>query len=174
MLEFGWSFKYNDLREPEARRDLLVSDMGDISDLSVMDLGANVGFFSFALADRGARVTAVEPPDNNKDLFHPGVTEHRVMVGGPEDLPSGPFHYALVMSVLHHMPRWREILDGVLERTEVTAYVEVPNPKERHPAWHGSLESHRMLTGNPRAEVIGSHYEVTHRLKRDLWAVRLG
>src|SRR3546814_14398715 len=94
---------------------------------TVMDFGAHLGVFSHGLARAGYDVTAVEPP--NERVFDADlVSEHRQWVHKPEDLPAGEFDYALVLSVLHHIPNWRELLDHLLATTKRAVTVEVPSP----------------------------------------------
>lgn len=175
-----WGQEYDDGRESRKRldlikdhiiRDLAYEDAQWEQPFSVLDLGANTGSFSRGLADEGFRVAAVEPP-NEKSLAHPGVVEYRHWVQHPDDLPEGPFHYALVLSVLHHIPAWKSVLEGVFDRTRKFVFVEVPHPSETHPKWHGSLESLEYLC-EIGAEFVGEHYEVTGRLKRPMFRVDL-
>lgn len=170
-----WGQGYNDSRESGKRLQCILDDIkqNPVSEHpTAMDLGANTGFFSRGLADAGFRVAAVEPP-SDKDLSYPGVTEYRHWVQYREDLPSGPFDVSLVLSVLHHIPAWMSVLNGVLERTTHHVYVEVPHPDERHPKWFGSRESLAYLRKLPNAVQIGEHYESTHRLKRPLFCIEV-
>jgi len=166
---FEWGNSYDDARESDKRLKLLISDMGEPG--TVMDLGANMGFFSYGLSEAGHEVTAVEPPNRKK--FRAPVKEHRTWVQAPEDLPDGPFDYAIVFSVLHHIPAWKSVLEAVFERTSRRAYVEIPHPEEFHHKWHGSLEQHEYLKSLENARVIGAHFEVSRRFKRHLWRVDL-
>ena len=126
-----WGREYNNARESEKRLQCILSDIRRYSvseHPTAMDLGANTGFFSLGLADAGFRVAAVEPP-SDKSMSYVGVTEYRHWVQYREDLPEGPFDVSLVLSVLHHIPAWMSVLNGVLERTESLVYVEVPHPE---------------------------------------------
>lgn len=169
-----WGSKYNDSRESEKRLQLIVSDVYQF-DLPhnplAMDLGANTGFFSYGLAATGFDVIAVEPP-NDHTYDHTRIWEHRKWVHYREDLPNGPFDVSLVLSVLHHIPAWKSVLDGVLARTRHLVYVEVPHPDEQHPKWHGSTQSLEYLY-ELGATKIGEHYESSHRLKRPLFRIEL-
>jgi len=170
-----WGREYNDSRESEKRLQCILSDIRGYSvseHPTALDLGANTGFFSLGLADAGFRVAAVEPP-SDKSLYYSGVTEYRHWVQYREDLPDGPFDVSLVLSVLHHIPHWFGVLEGVLERTHHLVYVEVPHPDEKHPKWFGSRESLAYLRKLPNAVQIGEHYESTHRLKRPLFRIEV-
>ena len=170
-----WGREYNDSRESEKRLQCILNDIkqNPVSEHpTAMDLGANTGFFSLGLADAGFRVAAVEPPSDKK-MSYVGVTEYRHWVQEADDLPTGPFDVSLVLSVLHHIPRWCDVLDGVFARTNHLVYVEVPHPDEKHPKWFGSRESLAYLRKLPNAVQIGEHYESTHRLKRPLFRIEV-
>ena len=171
-----WGNGYDDARESKKRLNLLKKDIASdtraIENPTALDLGANIGFFSHGLADMGLRVTAVEPP-SDKDLSHPGVVEYRHWVQSSDDLPEGPFHYAIVLSVLHHIPQWRDVLEGVFDRTQRRVYVEVPHTAEHHEKWHGSRKQYEYLKNMENSRVIGEHYEVSKRYKRPLFRVDL-
>lgn len=166
-----WGTGYDDGRESDKRLALLKKDLGRVKRGPLMDLGANLGYFSYGLSDAGFDVTAVEPP--NGKTFDARVTEHRAWVQNPEDLPEGPFDFAIVLSVLHHIPRWRDVLEGVFDRTQRRVYVEVPHTAEHHEKWHGSRKQYEYLTNMENAHVIGEHYEVSKRYKRPLFRVDL-
>lgn len=168
-----WGSEYNDKRESQKRLDLILSDLDDYPlspHPTALDLGANTGFFSYGLATVGFDVTAAEPPgDKEFDLTR--IREHRQWVQYSEDLPEGPFDVALVLSVLHHIPAWKSVLNGVLLRTTGPVYVEVPHHKESHYLWHGSLASHEYVRNTPGTRLLGEHYEVSGRYKRPLYRI---
>ena len=138
---------------------------------SVLDLGANVGYFSHGMGREGYAVTAVEPPNGKEFDLRLIRREHRAWVHEPADLPVGTFDYTLALSVLHHMPQWKAVLDHLIVHTKRALFVEVPSPTEGHPKWHGSRESYAMLWDMPNAKIIGAYPEVTGRVYRDLWKV---
>lgn len=176
--DIKWGSSYDDGRESQARLNVLLTHtlndraFDSLDQPTLLDLGANAGYFSKGMADAGFSVTAIEPP-NGKKLEHPGVTEYRHWVQAPEDLPEGNFDYAIVFSVLHHIPRWRDVLEAVISKTNRIVYVEIPHAKESHHKWHGSRDQLTYLSHmeGKFSEVIGSHYEVSQRYKRDMWAV---
>lgn len=169
--DIEWGSSYDDGRESAKRLALLKKDLGRVKRGPLIDLGANAGFFSYGLADAGFDVTAIEPP--NGKTFDDRVKEHRAWVQGPEDLPEGTWDFAIVLSVLHHIPRWRDVLDAVLDRTEKRVYIEVPHTGEQHKKWHGSTEQFEYLSNLSNARIIGEHDEVSKRFKRPLFRVDL-
>lgn len=165
-----WDGSYDEGRKSKLRLNRIVKHMSTPG--TVLDLGANAGFFSHGLAKKGFDVVAVEPP-NEKSYDLDLVMEHRAWVQTPDDLPSVEFDYALALSVLHHIPGWKDLLDHLLSTTKRAVFVEVPSTEEQHHLWHGSRASYDYLTELPNAKVIGSYPEVSGRLKRDLWVVDL-
>lgn len=163
--------QYDRGRQSAARLFTIQSHM-EIPPATVMDLGANVGFFAHGLARGGYDVTAVEPP-NEKVYDATLVAEHRQWVQTPDDLPAGSFDYVLVLSVLHHMPQWQAMMDHLLTHTRYGLFVEVPSPAEYHPKWHGARESYEILRRMSNASVIGSFPDVAGTTFRDLWRVDL-
>lgn len=137
---------------------------------TVLDFGANTGIFSHGLANAGFKVTTIEPP-NEKIYDTELVTEYRKLIVNPSDLPESTFNYALVLSVLHHIPNWQSVLDAVLEKTTRAIFIELPSPREQHPTWHGAAESRRYVSSLPNAKVIGSYPEMNGVHLRDLWMV---
>jgi 2-polyprenyl-3-methyl-5-hydroxy-6-metoxy-1,4-benzoquinol methylase len=165
-----WGSSYDRGRQSQERLDKILSH----TDLpgTVLDLGANVGFFAHGMAKAGFDVVAAEPP-NKKTFDLDLVSEYRKWVQRSEDLPDGPFDYTLVLSVVHHIPAWQDVLEGVYARTTRASFVEVPARTELHSQWHGSRESYEYLVADSRAEIIGSYTEVSGHTYRDLWKVNL-
>ena len=92
----------------------------------VLDLGAAQGYFAArAASELGCQVVAIDPDV----VDYPGVTAIRQIVA-PEDVDLlGTFDVALALSILHHMARWRDMLD-VLVANATTVIVETPHPNE--------------------------------------------
>lgn len=169
-----WGQKYNDGRQSQERLDLILSDLNGLpipNNPTAMDLGANTGFFSYGLAAAGFDVVAVEPPNDNKVFDLTRISEHRQWVHYRDDLPEGPFDVSLVLSVLHHIPAWKSVLNGVRERTRVAVYVEVPHHKESHYLWHGALPSLEYVRDLPGSRLVGEHFEVSGRHRRPMYRI---
>lgn len=167
-----WEGDQYDRERKSAARLLTIQSHMDLPPAAVMDLGANVGFFSYGLARAGYSVTAVEPP-NEKAYDAALVAEHRQWVQTPDDLPAGAYDYVLALSVLHHMPQWQAMLDHLLVHTRRALFVEVPALSEMHHKWHGSRQSYEMLHDMSNAEIIGAFPDVAGTAYRDLWMVDL-
>jgi len=98
---------------------------------TVLDLGANAGWFSARLAaEFDCQVTAI---DDHRDL--PAIASDRVTVinrrVSARHLREMPRHdVVLALSVLHHLADWRAVLDD-LRACRRGAFVEVPAPGEK-------------------------------------------
>lgn len=98
---------------------------------TVLDVGANSGYFSLRLTeDFSAKCTAV---DSEPSLRKAEGKIERVIgtrFGSADEIRAlGPFDVVLCLSVLHHVPWWREMLDAALEISS-RLYVETPHPDE--------------------------------------------
>lgn len=171
---FRWGSEYDEARQSalrfEAIRRSIESDDG-FDNPSILDLGANQGFFSQGFARAGFSVVAVEP-DNGNELNPAGLDnlrEHRAWVHSPEDLPEECFDYALVLSVLHHIPAWGDVFDALKEKTRIALFVETPNFGEQHPKWHGHPNLLNEILTSLRNQSLGYFPEVTRRHNRTLW-----
>lgn len=102
---------------------------------SVLDIGAYAGYFSLRLAEEfGASCTAVDSePLLKKSLARPGSAQvqgvyHRL--SGPDEmLGMGRFDVGLCLSVLHHVPWWRDMLEALLTQCDLV-FLEVPSAGE--------------------------------------------
>ncbi len=98
--------RYADSAEWAAARDYLPASATD-----VLDLGAGQGVSSFALAQRGYRVTAVDPDESDlvglgaiRRLANATATDIRTLQGTGEKIPceSGSFDLIFARQALHH------------------------------------------------------------------------
>ncbi len=78
--------------------------------LSVLDIGAAEGFFSFEAERRGARVTAVDrvhADDSGfalvRDILNSQVTHHQLSVYNLDPKTLGQFDYVLFLGVFYHL-----------------------------------------------------------------------
>jgi hypothetical protein len=177
MTSLKWNAQYNEGRESQKRFDFILRDIENKNELSgnptLLDLGANDGFFSYRFADAGFNVTAVEP-DNHNVFDHHRVTGYREWIRSADDLPEGPFDFALVLSVLHHIPAWSDVLGAVIARTRKAVYIEVPDPSEQHPKWHGSRDQFDLIQDfelSGTAVPVVDTWEVSRRFKRTVWRI---
>lgn len=138
----------------------------------VLDLGAYAGYFSLRMADRfGAQVVAVDDWRDLRKVDHQNITTiHRRLT--PSEVEAlGEFDLVLALSVLHHIPEWRDMLDVLDRVTTGIMFVETPDPSEVLPkAVAHCVELHDAvvaLGGDVIARTDG------HRstIKRNLWAI---
>ena len=96
-----------------------------------LDLGADSGAFTRAMAALGWRVVAVEAAP--LELDHPAVTvvQSRIHPAGILSLAqAGRFDLALALSFLHWQPDWVECF-AAIRRVARIALIEVPHLDER-------------------------------------------
>lgn len=147
----------------EPIRDLLATIDGPFT---VLDLGANSGYFSARIADDfpAADVTAVDPRPELQQAASDRVTVVRQRMDATA-LRALPRHdVVLALSVLHHLPDWRQAL-GWLRACRRWLVAEVPHPGER---WMRSAAARHELgplhdaVAKPDSRKLGA-YERTGR-----------
>jgi CTP-dependent riboflavin kinase len=109
-----------------------------VGSFTVLDLGAQTGYYSYRLAEQfGARCLAVEPSNPKlthkveKDNGNARVTWLRRHLDVKSLLKLGSFDVVLALSVLHHQSDWRGMLEALRSMTRGTLVVEAPHPKEK-------------------------------------------
>lgn len=118
-------------RDAAGRFDAIAEYLGDRRGFTVLDFGAYGGYFSARLADQfDADCTAV---DDSKYLTEaPGVTTIRDRLTPAEIRKLGDFDVTLCLSVLHHIPKWKDTLAALLDSAPIV-FVETANPDETLP-----------------------------------------
>lgn len=118
-------------RDAAARFEAIAEYLGDRRGFTVLDFGAYGGYFSARLADQfDAECTAV---DDSKYLTEaPGVTTIRDRLTPAEIRKLGHFDATLCLSVLHHIPKWKDTLAALLDSAPIV-FVETANPDETLP-----------------------------------------
>jgi CTP-dependent riboflavin kinase len=102
---------------------------------TVLDLGANAGWFSTRLAEEfDCQVTAIDDHRDLSSIASDRVTvlNRRVSARHLREMPR--FDVVLALSVLHHMADWRAVFDQV-RACRRGAFVEVPAPGEEWMRW---------------------------------------
>ena len=129
-------------RECIMRYDAIRSHLGDTECSSILDVGANTGYFGIRLArEMGGKATLV---DDCAALPVSGecwkTIPRRLSVA---ELWALPRHdVALALSVLHHFSDWHGALDA-MRACRRWLYIEIPDPDEawmRHAAARGELD----------------------------------
>lgn len=144
----------------------------------VLDLGAYGGYFSFRLAeDFGCRVVAVDDHpelklglDANQNSLVDGI--HRRLT--PEDVEQlGDFDAVLALSVLHHVPAWKPMLDALLRVTTQYLFIETPSAQESLPKAISPLQQVWSEVENLEGRTIASVAGYDGRYVRDLKVVSM-
>jgi 2-polyprenyl-3-methyl-5-hydroxy-6-metoxy-1,4-benzoquinol methylase len=123
------------LRDAEGRYEAIAGYLRPRRGFTVLDLGACAGYFSLRLAGEfGAVVTAVDDaPELVEGIRgHPGVTGVFQKVDAQGLARLGHFDVALCLSVLHHVPWWRSMIDMLIRQSGVL-FVETADPAEDLP-----------------------------------------
>lgn len=105
--------------------------------LRVLDLGAYTGYFSTRLVeDFGADATVVDDFAGLPAAVRSNPTVKLTMINrrlGVKEIDElGNFDVVLLLSVLHHIRQWRDVL-AVCQRRARLLYIEVPDPAEHLP-----------------------------------------
>lgn len=117
-------------RDCDDRWQAIAAEFHRLSGLpfTLLDVGAYTGYFSRrATAEYACRAFAVD--DNPKLQPAPNVRVHRGRVDAGWIARQPRFDVILALSVLHHMPDWRDVLRE-LQACRGFAVVEVPAPNE--------------------------------------------
>lgn len=122
------------IRKAAPRYEAIAKELSGHQGFSVLDLGAYNGYFSLRLAEdfdasctavddyRGLRSALAEACDGRVTGIHERLT--------PESLAAlGDFDVILCLSVLHHVPWWRAMLEMISEQSTVL-FIETVSPNE--------------------------------------------
>ena len=156
-------------------KELATALPDDLRGCRALDVGCNAGFYSFALADRGAEVLAIDHDEHylaqarwaRDRLGYNGRVELRCLsaygVGGIEER----FDIVLFMGVLYHLRHPLLALDLVSERTAGTLVVQtltMPGPEQEEVSADLSLRERGRLTepGWPAMAFIEHHMAGDH------------
>lgn len=173
----------------ESRLGLIVADLELCQGDWILDVGANVGYFAFGLADRGAIVEAYE---SESDTFEIGAAlarlhdanvlyVNRAMSMGTLPLLRPRYRATLLLSVFHWIIKQEgeeqavKVLQDLVSRSE-RLYFEVPcisnDAMFRHP-WFSSYDSVQAFFKRelPLCEIVrlGDDEEWAGRV---LWRIR--
>lgn len=136
-------------RECEARYEVVRQAVEGLRrPFTVLDLGAAEGYFSVRLAQEfGARVVAIDSRPVVKAI-EGRVAAVRVQEMTPEDVRLlGTFDVVLALSILHHVPDWKGMLERLDRNFRSRLIVETPNPREKLRVAHNRDELPSILGG---------------------------
>jgi tRNA (mo5U34)-methyltransferase len=133
----------------------------------VLDIGCNAGFYAFKLAERGARVLAIDMDEHYLEqarwaarrLDRDGRVEFRQMTVYDVARLEDEFDLILFLGVLYHLRHPLLAIDGVAERlrgTMIFQTLTMPGDAPRVPPADISIDARANLTapGWPRAAFI--------------------
>lgn len=137
-------------RDAAGRYEAIRRELQGHTGFSVLDVGAYSGYFSVRLAEEfEATVIAADKVLKRHPIDTPGVVSVPRNLTGLElsQLTHAGLDVVLLLSVLHHVDWWRDMLLIAVERSQVV-FVELPDPREILPnaIAHGeAVEMHRQV-----------------------------
>ncbi|MCA0754945.1 class I SAM-dependent methyltransferase [Paenibacillus sp. N4] len=139
---------------------------------SVLDIGANYGYFSFRIAeDFGAKVTMIESNKGvlniiaQNDNSNVQLINKLVSVDDLKQLAKNK-HYDVVLglSILHHFEDYRGAIDAIFELGDLI-FIEPPAPEEERGGYNGhrakgineylNTKKSKVLTYTPNLRNLG-------------------
>src|SRR5690606_2435704 len=162
-------------RDASGRYETIRRELRGHGRFSVLDVGAYSGYFSIRLAEEfEANVIAADDFPALARLQAPGVTVIPRRLTGDElsRLLFAGVDVTLLLSVLHHVTWWRDMLTLAVERSRVV-FVEVPDVREHLPGAVAHAETPNMHAAIQEAGgiVIGRHAGYDHRYDRPLYVI---
>lgn len=162
-------------RDANGRYQAISRELRGSRGFSVLDVGAYTGYFSIRLAeDFEATCIAADDVPALRNLDAPGVTVIPRRLTGLElsRLLFAGVDVTLLLSVLHHVPWWRDMLALAVERSRVV-FVELSEPEERLPGAVAHAEALAMHDGvqGLGGRVIASTAGYDGRYSRSLYVI---
>jgi len=103
----------------------------DLNGCRVLDIGTSDGYFALQLAQRGARVVAIDYRRKQDHGYHvmeslntPGIEYHQMNVYELADEKLGRFDIVLFMGVLYHLPDMLRVLHLIRQCCSGAIYLE--------------------------------------------------
>ncbi|ABQ86172.1 hypothetical protein PBI_TWEETY_103 [Mycobacterium phage Tweety] len=161
-------------RDCNSRYEAIASYLTGREGFTVLDVGAYLGYFGARLhEDFGAHTTAVDDYAGLTDA--PGVTAINKRMTAGEIRKLGHFDVALLLSVLHHVPRWREMLKAVVDSADIV-FIETSNPNEVLPKarMHGSAADIHEAVEATGAKILTYTKGFGEDYDRPLWVLDKG
>ena len=146
-------------RDDWQKPELIMDKMGDLSNKTVMDLGAGTGYFTFKLAERASKVIAAEVNDNRLDQIrekmnsesHDNLKSKIEVRKVPYDNPglaSGEADIILLVNTYHHIEDrvnyFKKALEGLTDQGKVMI-VDFKKDAEIGPPRHHKLAAEVAL-----------------------------
>ncbi|KZA21874.1 class I SAM-dependent methyltransferase [Acinetobacter baumannii] len=158
-------------RDAEGRFAAIAKHLYGQFGFTALDLGAHQGYFAHRLADEfGAEVIAAD--DSPVLESGPGVSLIHKRLTPADILGLKHVDVALCLSVLHHVPQWRETLDALRSISDVL-FVETAIPDEILPTAvaHGDSAAIQANVESMGGKAIAwtPGYDANHL--RPLWVI---
>jgi len=161
-------------RDEWQKPDQLLDYLGDLEGKTVMDLGSGPGYFTFKLADRGAKVIAGDvnqtyldhiAEKRDKLNIDPAHLEVRKLKKNDPLLKKNEIDVLFSVNVFHHLPDRVEYFKKVKEGLKKGGKLFIVDfKKERTP--HGPSVSHRLADDIIISELKEAGFEL--KVNREL------
>jgi len=159
----------NPERDKWQKPELVIAKMGDLSDKTVMDLGAGPGYFTMKLADHAAKVIAAEPNQEFVDHLNQELNKeefsnyrHKIDVRKiPYDSPllnASEVDFILLVNAYHHVENrveyFRNVLPGLKSGGKLMIVDYTMKTK------HGPPQDHKLAAEVVLQELKSAGYQV--------------
>lgn len=147
--------------------DEVIALLGDIQDKKIMDIGAGTGYFSFRMADKGARVIAADVDERfleyieekKKQTGTTPLVTRKVPYDDPE-LKEQEADAVIIVNTYHHIedrvPYFRKVRNGLVPDGKLMV---VDYKKEETP--HGPPLEHRMKADEVIKELEAAGFTIS-------------
>lgn len=159
----------NPERDKWQKPELIIAKMGDLSDKTVMDLGAGPGYFTMKLAGYAAKVIAAEPNQEFVDHINQELDKeefnnyrHKIEVRKiPYDSPllnASEVDFILMVNAYHHVENrveyFRNVLPGLKSDGKLVIVDYTMKTK------HGPPQDHKLAAEVVLQELKSAGYQV--------------
>ena len=124
-------------RETISNVEAVCREIGDASGLTILDIGCGTGDLCRALADKGARITGIDPSENAiaqaKELG--GDANYRMATLDDLDALSNSFDVVIFCTSLHHIPNMPDALQGAIRLIKSNGKIIIVEPQTDDPLY---------------------------------------
>ncbi|MEM6631645.1 MAG: class I SAM-dependent methyltransferase [Bacteroidota bacterium] len=146
-------------RESWQQPDSVIALLGDIQGKTIMDIGAGTGYFSFRMAEKGARVIAADVDERFQSYIQDQKSERkdslvslRLLPFDSPKLTPEEVDHVIIVNTYHHIHDRIAYFQKVLSGLKVKGSLMVVDYKKEDSP-HGPPQKHRMTYEQIEAEL---------------------